>query len=217
MNDTYLKRIVDSQINEYLESVGSLLIEGPKWCGKTRTAEEHSKSSIHIVSKNQIESLRLAAESGSVAFLEGETPKLIDEWQDVPEIWNVIRFEVDRRRENGQFILTGSSVPPEDPLRHSGAGRIARISMRTMSLFESGDSNGSVSLESMLESETIDGYADTKIEQLADVILRGGWPLVVSDDRFRSDKVVRDYLKSVVMSNLSRVDGVQKILPLQQK
>ncbi len=210
MSDTYLKRIVDSYINDYMEHVGALLIEGPKWCGKTRTAEEHSRSSIHIISKNQIESLRLAAESGSVAFLEGETPRLIDEWQDVPEIWNAVRFEVDRRRKNGQFILTGSSVPPEDPSRHSGAGRIARMNMRTMSCFESGDSNGSVSLRSILASEAVDGYSDLKTEQLADILLRGGWPQMVSDKHSKPNRIVKDYLRSVISSDLSRVDGVRK-------
>ena len=137
MGDLYLNRVIDSCIDEHLKISGALLIEGPKWCGKTRTAEEHANSKLSMRSSNQINALELAIETGSKVFLEGDVPRLIDEWQDIPELWDIVRFEVDHRRKRGQFILTGSSAPSLESIRHSGAGRIVHVKMRTMSLYES--------------------------------------------------------------------------------
>ncbi|MDR3282376.1 MAG: AAA family ATPase [Candidatus Methanoplasma sp.] len=127
--------------------------------------------------KDQIDSIKLAIRNGVRKALDGDTPRLIDEWQGVPEIWDAVRFEVDHRRKKGQFILTGSSAPPEGSVMHSGAGRIARVTMRTMSLFESGESNGQVSLKDLFNPDCeVDGYSDLKVDALARAIARGGWP-----------------------------------------
>ncbi|MDR1691049.1 MAG: AAA family ATPase, partial [Candidatus Methanoplasma sp.] len=177
MEDAYMKRSVDPLVKAYIESMGAVLIEGPKWCGKTRTSKEFSKSALYIKDPNQIEALKLAAENGTLRFLEGDTPRLIDEWQDVPEIWNSVRFEVDRRGQNGQFILTGSSVPPNEPTRHSGAGRIGRIRMRPMSLAESGESDSTISLRGLFQKDyKVDGFSKLTVDSLALAISRGGWP-----------------------------------------
>lgn len=209
MGDRYIPRVIDSCVDEYLESSGALVIEGPKWCGKTRTAEEHANSKLYLMNSNQINALKLAIESGSRAFLEGDVPRLIDEWQDVPEIWDAVRFEIDHRRKRGQFILTGSSVPPIELVRHSGAGRIARINMRTMSLYESGESNGSVSLADIFNSEGVDGYSELTVDDLAFALVRGGWPESINDKR-NVLRVVSNYLKAIAESDLSRVDGVRR-------
>ncbi|MDR3206462.1 MAG: DUF4143 domain-containing protein [Candidatus Methanoplasma sp.] len=210
MPDEYIKRIIDSYIKEYLDLMGALSIEGPKWCGKTRTSEEFAGSILCIDNKDQIDSLKLAARSGVRAFLEGDTPRLIDEWQEVPEIWDAVRFEVDRRRKKGQFILTGSSAPPEGSVMHSGAGRIARVTMRPMSLFESGESNGQVSLEGLFDSDrTIDGYSELKVDALAYAITRGGWPESVGEPRDRAPKIATQYIKALINSDFSRFDLVK--------
>ncbi|MDR3283072.1 MAG: DUF4143 domain-containing protein [Candidatus Methanoplasma sp.] len=211
MVDRYLKRILDSEIKEYLDSMGAILIEGPKWCGKTRTSKEFAKSILSIADPNQIKSIKLATENGLYNFLDGDTPLLIDEWQDVPEIWNAVRFEVDRRGKKGQFILTGSSVPPAEPTRHSGAGRIARVTMRPMSLFESGESDGKISLSGLFEPDgNFAGYSKLTIDGLALALTRGGWPGSLDDAPTQASRTASQYLKAVTNSDLSRVDGINK-------
>jgi len=210
MSDEYIKRTVDPYIKEYLESMGALLIEGPKWCGKTRTSEEFAKSALHITNKNQINSLELAVNSGVMKFLEGDTPKLIDEWQKVPGIWDAVKFEVDRRRKRGQFILTGSAMPPKESVMHSGAGRIARITMRPMSLFESGESNGQVSLKSLFDpKQKIDGYSELTVDNLARVLTRGGWPESIRDPPERTSRIAYQYVKAIMNSELYDQDGTK--------
>lgn len=211
MPDEYLKRIIDKYIKECLESMGALLIEGPKWCGKTRTSEEFAASTLYIKHKGQVDSLKLAACGGVTTFLEGQTPRLIDEWQKVPEIWDAVRFEVDHRRKKGQFILTGSSVPPKGSVMHSGAGRIARVTMRTMSLFESGESSGHVSLRELFFNPNykVDGFSELKIDALARALTRGGWPESLGEPPGKAGKTASHYLGAVVNSDLPDLDEIK--------
>ena len=147
MNDKYLSRIADKMLKLALETSGAVLIAGPKWCGKTRTAEEMAKSVLYMQDPDHTAEYKLLANAKPSKLLEGETPRLLDEWQVAPVLWNAVRFAVDKRRKRGLFILTGSVVPPQADDMHSGTGRISRMTMRTMSLFESGESTGQISLE----------------------------------------------------------------------
>jgi len=210
MADEYRERIIDKEVREHLKLMGAILIEGPKWCGKTRTSKEFAKGVLSITNKNQIESLNLLLENGTFDFLDGEPPMLIDEWQLVPGIWDAVRAVVDDRKKRGQFILTGSSVPPKgsEPL-HSGAGRIARLTMRTMSLFESGESNGKVSLRELFNPDyKVGGRSDLSVNGLAEAIARGGWPESLNDEEENATRIVNQYLKAIINSDVSRAgDG----------
>ncbi|MCL1810694.1 MAG: DUF4143 domain-containing protein [Methanomassiliicoccaceae archaeon] len=218
MPGTYLKRILDSYIKEYLEAMGAVLIEGPKWCGKTRTSEEIAGSILRLDSKKQIEIVKTSIGSGLNKFLEGDTPRLIDEWQEVPEIWDAVRFEVDHRSEKGQFILTGSSSPPKDSVVHSGAGRIARITMRPMSLFESGESTGHVSLSGLFDPKyVVDGYTEVKLDKIAFAITRGGWPRSINETYENATRIASQYVSAIVNSDLLRPEGVRKDPPLVRR
>ncbi|MCL2509750.1 MAG: AAA family ATPase, partial [Methanomassiliicoccaceae archaeon] len=185
MKEKYIGRIIDKEVQEHLEFMGAVLIEGPKWCGKTTTSKEFAKSVLSITNENQIKNLNLSLENGVFDFLDEAPPMLIDEWQFVPGIWDAVRVVVDNRGERGQFILTGSSVPPKgsEPL-HSGAGRIARLTMRTMSLFESGESNGKVSLRGLFNPDyKVGGRSDLSVNGLAEAIVRGGWPQSLNEKK----------------------------------
>ncbi|MCF0238324.1 MAG: ATP-binding protein [Sphaerochaetaceae bacterium] len=177
MNEKYLSRLVDKEINDYLSVCGALSIEGPKWCGKTWTSEFHSKSCVYIASPEQNHQNREMAKINPSLLLQGDTPRLIDEWQEVPSLWDAVRSEVDSRAKVGQFILTGSTKPLREDYFHSGAGRIATIKMGTMSLFESGDSSGKVSLKSLFDGSFQPDVSDNiSLEKLAYFCVRGGWP-----------------------------------------
>ena len=205
MADKYIARIIDKEVQEHLEFMGAVLIEGPKWCGKTRTSKEFAKSMLSITNKNQISYLNLSLENGIFDFLDEEPPMLIDEWQLVPGIWDAVRVAVDNRGKKGQFILAGSSVPPKDsePL-HSGAGRIARLTMRTMSLFESGESNGKVSLKSLFNPDyKVGGHSDLSVNELATAIARGGWPESLGQEEKNATHIVDQYLKAIVNSDIT--------------
>ncbi|MCL2712292.1 MAG: DUF4143 domain-containing protein [Methanomassiliicoccaceae archaeon] len=210
MPEGYRKRIMDKEISDHLELMGAILVEGPKWCGKTRTSKEFNKGILSITNKNQINSLNLLLENGIFNFLDEEPPMLIDEWQLVPGIWDAVRNVVDDRGKRGQFILTGSSVPPKDsePL-HSGAGRIARLTMRTMSLFESGESNGKVSLRGLFDPDyKVNGRSDLSVKGLAAAIARGGWPESLNDKEENATRIVDQYVKAVINSDVSKAgDG----------
>lgn len=211
MPEKYLERIIDSHLKEYLKSSGAVLIEGPKWCGKTRTSEEVAGSTLYIESRDQIDSIKLSLRSGVRIILEGDTPRLIDEWQEVPEIWDAVRFEVDHRRKRGQFILTGSTTPPKEMPVHSGAGRIARMTMRTMSLFESGESNGQISLKGLFEKDyKIGGHTKLDAESLARALTRGGWPESIEDPADRASRIAAQYIKAIIRSDTSKYDGVKR-------
>ena len=209
MKDKYIGRIIDKEVQEHLEFMGAVLIEGPKWCGKTTTSKEFAKGVLSITNESQIKYLYLSLENGAFDFLDDDPPMLIDEWQFVPGIWDAVRVVVDNRGEAGQFILTGSSVPPKDsePL-HSGAGRIARLTMRTMSLFESCESNGKVSLRGLFDPNyKVDGRSDLSVKGLAEAIARGGWPQSLNNKKEISTRIVNQYLKAIINSDVSRASG----------
>ncbi|MDR0334757.1 MAG: AAA family ATPase, partial [Methanomassiliicoccaceae archaeon] len=167
MSAPYLPRVIDAHIDEKFEYAGAVLIEGIKWCGKTRTAKEKAASMISFHDSKNKESYKRLASTDPSILLEGETPRLIDEWQVAPEIWNAVKYEVDERGTPRQFILTGSSAPSEDPSRHSGAGRISTVIMRPMSLFESMESNGSISLRKLFDGEQkIRGRSELTVRKL---------------------------------------------------
>ena len=208
----YRARIADQLLERKLRGKGAVLIRGAKWCGKTTTAEQVAKSVIYMDDpKLKYTYLRLA-EIGIEQLLEGDTPHLIDEWQLAPQLWDAIRYEVDHREALGQFILTGSAVPADvSKIDHSGTGRFARLTMRPMSLWESGDSTGEVSLRALFDGERqVWGFSEFDLEDIAYLICRGGWPKAVDMDKDISLDQAKDYVDSVAESDLSRVDGVQR-------
>lgn len=210
----YLHRIADNLLEERLEAFGAVLIEGPKWCGKTTTAEQVSKSVIKLQDTDMREEYLATAASKPSLLLLGDTPRLIDEWQDAPVLWDAVRTMVDKRQESGQFILTGSKTVDKSEIRHSGNGRISRMQMIPMSLWESGESNGKISLQELFNNQDldIDGItSDMQVEHLIFAACRGGWPATVS---MKSDRakylVARNYVDTVCKEDISRVDGVQR-------
>ena len=207
----YKTRIVDRILREKLESKGAVLIEGAKWCGKTTTASQLAKSILYMQDPEKVRQNIELAELKPSKLLEGNAPRLIDEWQLAPKLWDAIRFEVDQRDAFGQFILTGSSVPADtSKIYHSGVGRITKLLMRPMSLFESGESNGSVSLKWLFEGKPIDGYADIDIDQLAFLICRGGWPKALDCSEKIALAQAFDYYTVVVNTDASKVDNVAR-------
>ncbi len=211
MEKQYLKRIADKILQERLETSGAVLIEGAKWCGKTRTAKEASKSQLFMQDPDRAASYLKAADTKPSLLLQGDTPRLLDEWQTAPVLWDAVRFMVDQRGECGQFILTGSAVPKDNAVQHTGTGRISRMLMRPMSLYESGDSNGTVSLRELFDGKTeIDSFSDLTIEKTAEVIVRGGWPASVGESQQTSMRHAIDYVEAVINADVSRVDGIEK-------
>jgi len=211
MEHKYLNRIADRILDRALQASGAVLIEGPKWCGKTRTAKEKAASSIFMQDPDYTASYLKAADIKPSLLLRGETPRLIDEWQMAPVLWDAVRFAVDERGESGQFILTGSAVPLDNAIRHTGTGRISRMLMRPMSLFESLESSGEVSLKSLFDGNAkIEGFSNLTIERLAFVLSRGGWPASVGQQDDIAQKRVYDYVDAVINLDVSRVDGVEK-------
>ena len=195
-----------------LQSSGAVLIVGPKWCGKTETAKQFAQSALYMQNPDFAESYIKMASLKPSELLKGETPRLIDEWQDAPVLWNAVRFAVDQRKERGQFILTGSVIPAIAKNMHSGAGRISRLGMRTMSLFESGESTGEISLSGLFHSETgMTGASKLSIDDIAYTLLRGGWPETVKEKRADiAMKTVFDYTEVLINDDMSRVDGKKR-------
>ena len=211
MGEKYLSRIADKILADRLESSGAVLIEGPKWCGKTRTATEISKSQLYMQDPDKTLSYMKAADTKPSLLLKGETPRLLDEWQMAPVLWDAVRFMVDQRGKTGQFILTGSAVPQDNVVQHTGTGRISRIMMRPMSLFESNESNGTISLSELFNGKTdIEAFSDLTIEQIAFAIVRGGWPASVEDTKKSALRRVVDYVEAVINADVSRVDNIEK-------
>jgi predicted AAA+ superfamily ATPase len=207
----YLKRIADKELDMALAASGAVLIEGPKWCGKTRTAKEKAGSAVFLQDPDQASAYLKAADTKPSLLLRGETPRLIDEWQTAPILWDAVRFAVDERGRTGQFILTGSAVPLDNAARHTGTGRISRLLMRPMSLYESLESSGDVSLKALFEgSSEAEGASPLNIEGLARALLRGGWPASVGEAEGIALKRVQDYVEAVINIDVSRVDGVEK-------
>jgi len=208
----YLARIADKKMELALQSSGAVLITGPKWCGKTETAKQFAKSVLYMQDPDSAEAYQRIASLKPSQLLDGETPRLIDEWQDAPVLWNAVRFIVDQRKKRGQFILTGSVVPKTVENMHSGAGRISRLEMRTMSLYESNDSTGEVSLTSLFNGEReMIGTSMLSIDDLAFVLLRGGWPEALKEKREHvAMQSVYDYTEVLINDDMSRVDGKKR-------
>jgi len=209
VNRKYLGRIVDKILDAKLRYMGAVVIVGPKWCGKSWTAAQKAASTLYMQDPDTYESNVGFANTSPSVLLRGDTPRLIDEWQTAPVLWDAVRHAVDMRGEPGQFILTGSAVPADDAVMHTGTGRIARIRMRPMTLFESLESNGCVSLNSLFNGADIEGTSTLKIDCLASVLTRGGWPASVGNtDGFPN--YARDYVDAVANQDVSRVDGVER-------
>jgi len=212
MNKKYLPRIADEKLNLQLQAMGAVLIVGPKWCGKTETAKQFAKSVLYMQDPDMAEHYRKMAEIKPSELLEGETPRLIDEWQDAPVLWNGVRHFVDKRGERGQFILTGSVVPKLAKDMHTGTGRIARMAMRTMSLYESGESAGQISLADLFDGKTgMIGTSKLTIDDIVYVLLRGGWPEIVKEANSKiALKTVYNYIEAVINDDMSRVDDKKR-------
>lgn len=208
----YKKRIADKLLKYRLEEVGAVLIEGPKWCGKTTTAEQQAKSVLYMADPDNQKSYIEMADLRIKMLLKGDNPRLIDEWQIIPQIWDAIRFDVDHRGEEGLYVLTGSAVPAStENIHHTGTGRFAWITMRTMTLWESGESTGEVSLAELFRGNPdIAGFNKLKIEDIAYVVCRGGWPSSVSKNRRAALRQAYDYYDAVVKTDISRVDEVSR-------
>ena len=210
-NSRYRPRVADDLVRNCLEVAGAVCLEGPKWCGKTWTSAYHCASSMYVGDPaNNFQNRRLAEMSPDLV-LQGEPPRLIDEWQEVPLLWDAVRFEVDRRGENGQFILTGSSTPNRKGVMHSGAGRIVTLRMRPMSLYESGDSTGAVSLRDVLSGELAQVFTgDVSLMHLLELIVRGGWPGNLGTAHPDSGVLPASYIRAILDDDASRLDGTRR-------
>ena len=211
--NAYRRRIVDGILARKLRGKGAILIQGPKWCGKTTTAEQMAKSILYMSKPEELKANLIAADINPSKLLEGDTPRLIDEWQLAPKLWDAVRFEVDHRSGYGHFILTGSAVPPKnDDIFHTGTGRFAWINMRPMSLYESGESSGEISLKELFNKpEKI--LAENKlddIDTLAFLICRGGWPGAIDMEQEVALDQAFDYFDAIVNMDISRVDDVKR-------
>lgn len=211
MAKEYLPRIADELLKRRLSVSGAVLIEGPKWCGKTRTAKEISKSQLYMQDPDKRVSYLKAADTKPSLLLKGDVPRLLDEWQMAPVLWDAVRYEVDMRGISGQFILTGSAVPKDDETFHTGTGRISRLKMRTMSLFESNESNGTVSLKELFDGKTdIDNFSELTIEDIAYAITRGGWPISIGEEEKIALRHAIDYVEAIINTDISRVDNISR-------
>ena len=208
---SYLSRLCDTELQDALQSAGAVLIEGAKWCGKTRLASNASHSILYMQEPDSADANKALADTKPSLLLKGDTPRLIDEWQVAPVLWDAVRFEVDKRQEVGQFILTGSAVPTDNATAHTGTGRISRMMMRPMSLFESLESTGSVSLRQLFEGKLdVEGISNLTIEQITFVICRGGWPASIKLQGVSALRMARDYVEAVINYDVSRVDEIEK-------
>ena len=210
---SYMKRYADQLLANQLDASGAVLVEGPKWCGKTTTSQQIAKSVLNMADPTTLSQNLLLADAQPEVLLQGATPRLIDEWQIAPKLWDSVRFEVDNRRDFNQFILTGSNVPPKlDEISHSGTGRIARIRMRPMSLFESQDSQGVVSLEELFAKNELSAtpVEPKTLEEIAFLICRGGWPRSIGQSEAVALLQARNYFDAVTELDITRVDGIDR-------
>lgn len=213
----YRPRLIDKKVNAYLDTFGAVCIEGPKWCGKTWTSSFHCKSEIYLGDPGGDFQNRRLAQINPSLILQGEQPRLIDEWQEVPQLWDAVRHKVDQGKHKGQFILTGSATPNHKGILHSGAGRIATLRMRPMSLFESGASLGQLSLEKLCKGEikpVMTGEVD--LRNIINLVLKGGWPANLNMPIKNAIRLPIEYLKAVLNDDVYRIDGVKRDLNKMQ-
>ena len=201
----YMPRIVDKVLKNKLEYMGAVLIEGCKWCGKSTTARQFSKSSIEFQDPDKKLQYDKINQTKPSLFLEGEKPRLFDEWQMYPVVWDSIRMDVDKTGLKGQYILTGSARPKEDSVMHTGTGRITKLLMRPMSLFETNESNGKVSLKDIVEKKEISGVSNLDFNGLISAMIRGGWPEALNVDEDNKYKIAKDYIKSLLTEEIKHL------------
>lgn len=207
----YKSRVIDETIEQYLKTFGAICIEGPKWCGKTWTSSHHSNSEIYIGDPSGNFQNRTLAQMSPELVLDGKSPRLIDEWQEVPPLWDAVRHKVDESGGKGQFILTGSATPNHKGIMHSGAGRIARIKMHTMSLYESGDSSGEISLAELCNGNfTPTMTGEVYINDLIEYIIKGGWPANVDIPAEQAALLPLQYIDAIIEDDVYRIDGVKR-------
>lgn len=207
----YKNRLIEEQLDSYIESFGAVCIEGPKYCGKTWTAKSRSMSAAFLGDPSNNFQTRTLAKLSPSLVLEGEIPHLIDEWQEVPELWDAVRFDVDKDRKKGKYILTGSATPNHKGIMHSGTGRIGKVRMNTMSLYETGDSSGEISLLNLFKgnlSTVVTG--DVALTDLIYYVVRGGWPSDVGVSRTVCGSTAKEYLKTVVDDDMFNTDGIRR-------
>lgn len=209
VNEGYKKRLIDKKIDEYLKIFGAISIVGPKWCGKTWTSLSHCNTVKYINSEDK--KLYKLAQIDINQVLNGDYPILIDEWQLLPSIWDFVRRKCDEDNIKGKYILTGSATEKENSVSHSGAGRICKIDMYTMSLFESGDSNGSISLKDMFKNKALSDSVDSlSLEDIANLILKGGWPQNINKTAKDSLIITKSYIRDILDKDISDIDGVKR-------
>ena len=211
VNGEYKKRVSDAKIAEYLEAFGAVCVEGPKWCGKTWSSAMHSKSAFYLGDPNGNFANRRLVEISPDIVMQGEPPHLLDEWQEYPPLWDAVRHWVDRSGEPGQFILTGSATPVHKGILHSGAGRIGRMRMRTMSLYESGDSSGQVSLQELSAGKFTPALTgEVELKRMVYLIVRGGWPGALKRKGSSAYLLPQQYLRAVLDDDVYRMDGMHR-------
>lgn len=206
----YIPRIIDKEIDDLLKIMGAVLIEGCKWCGKSTTGAKHAKSIIELQNPNNQEEYNQINNTKPSLFLNGDKPRMFDEWQMYPVIWDAIRTDVDHTGLKGQYILTGSARPQEGTTMHTGTGRISRVLMRPMSLYESGESTGEVSLMDLFNNLDIVGESKLSLEDIASIIVRGGWPAAINIKEDIKYRISKEYVKSLIHEEVKNVDGVER-------
>lgn len=211
-NNTYLPRLIEKSITESMKTNGCIVIEGPKWCGKSTTSERFAKSIIKLQKPATYKQYRILADIGDDNLLSGEKPILFDEWQKIPELWDYVRNYIDETSGKGLFILTGSAKPIEDKQRHSGIGRMKKIIMRTMSLWESNESSGEVSLKNLFDNtKNVSGKNRYQLKDIAHIICRGGFPsAVIEKDKDISLNYAKDYVNTLVSTDITSVDDIKR-------
>jgi len=211
MKRKYLSRLIEPIIEEKLKAKGCVVIEGPKWCGKSTTGKKFAKTIVELQKTAVYNLYRTFADMGDPNLFHGEKPLMFDEWQKIPELWDSVRAEIDDTGKRGLFILTGSTKPTEDIKRHSGTGRIVKLVMRTMSLWESNDSTGEVSLSKLLKgNHNISGKNKHTLNDIAYLICRGGWPEIMIDEKQRALSAAFDYVKTLIGEDITQVDDIKR-------
>ena len=207
----YMPRLIDEAIQENLKIFGAISLEGPKWCGKTWTALNNANSVVYLNNTADNYREKHLAEMDVNLVLGKEKPELIDEWQEVPAIWDAVRYKCDEDKEKGKYILTGSSVPVNDKIHHSGAGRICKMNMYTMSLYESGDSTGEVSLKDLFDNKVKNKLVNkVELSRLAELIVRGGWPESINMNLKSAMKITKSYIEAILDKDIVEIDGVRR-------